>query len=57
VKSRKGFQGCLSSVEVVGEKMSLLEPGVSRVPPQYQHAIRTGCIGRSRILTLFYTFS
>ena len=43
VKSRKGYQGWLSSLELDGEKKSLLEPGVSRVPPQFSDAIRRGC--------------
>ena len=53
VKSRKGYQGCLSSLEVVGEKKPLLEPGVSRIPPQYSESIRQGCIGQ---LQTFYEY-
>jgi len=47
VKSRKGYQGCLSSLEVVGEKKSLLEPGITRIPPEYTESIRQGCIGQT----------
>jgi len=45
VKSRRGYQGCLSSLEVVGEKKSLLEPGISRIPPEFIDSVRHGCIG------------
>ena len=46
VKSRKGYQGCLASLEIDGGKKSLLEPGVGRIPPEYTESIREGCIGQ-----------
>jgi len=57
VKSRKGYQGCLSSLEVASEEKLLLEPGVSRIPPEYIDSIREGCIGQLNNHNTYYDYS